>query len=543
MPLLDNAAAAAAAADCRTDGHAEAPHRAEAHVEGNGGVGSALREHEPRGLTFLDDEGLAEMRAAFERAGWLVVDVPRLEPWARGSLAERIDDAVEDALATRSAPGPGVESASDQEAALGDQLFRARRTGATGVAIVLGSLASLADASGAVSPTDCAAIRFLAVAAVERPLCVVLRAKDAALSGYGDPAPLRDVLSSSGSSGSSRSSRSSRSPHAPAATGPSYPPAAAGERRAPAIAPSALAPSSPLPSAALRRAEDHSVAFAHTAGASVASGEESWRNWTLQLTAARGPQPLAAFERLFAESYMPLANALAQGLDDPRARAAHDEFRAAFMRSYTDAFPTFASTTKRPRMVLDAYDAAARTARLHSARSTRLLLVDAMRWDVSRLVASRVGTKLGERAALTDELILWSALPTTTMRQLETLARGVEAIRAPADLDAETEPTRGRTAEYIRRLRVGPREIHKLDLVQARIQSARGNVLRALPEIAESTADAIVRHAETLPPHTLLFVFGDHGFAIDRAGVAREGGASPEEVLVGAFALLVGDVH
>jgi hypothetical protein len=166
-----------------------------------------------------------------------------------------------------------------------------------------------------------------------------------------------------------------------------------------------------------------------------------------------------------------------------------------------------------------------------------------MRWDVSRLVAARVATKLGARAALTDELLLWSALPTTTMRQLETIARGVEAIRAPADLDADAEPTRGRTAEYVRRLRVGPREIHKLDLVQARIAGARGGVLRALPEIAEVTADVVARHAETVPPHTLLFVFGDHGFTIDRGGNAREGGASPEEVIVGAFALLVGDVH
>jgi hypothetical protein len=38
-------------------------------------------------------------------------------------------------------------------------------------------------------------------------------------------------------------------------------------------------------------------------------------------------------------------------------------------------------------------------------------------------------------------------------------------------------------------------------------------------------------------------VTGDHGFAVDRTGSAREGGATPEEVLVGAFALLVGDVH
>jgi hypothetical protein len=501
----------------RDDAMAGARSDTQGDIEGAREDRHAIAELELKGVLFLDDEDVTEARAAFERSGSLVVEVPRLEPWARGSLAERIDDAIEDALALRSAQGPGVESAGDRESALGDQLFRARRHGATGMAIVLGSLASLADAKGALSPADCAAVRFLAAAATDRPLCVVLRAKDASLGGYGDPAPLREVL-------------------------------------LPPSEPSRERPQRPAPAPVARRADD-SLAAAdrphagrqpiaqHIAGASVARGEEAWRNWTLQLTAARGPQPLAALERLFAESYMPLANAVAQGLDDPRARAAHDEFRAAFIRSYTDAFPTFASTTKRPRMVLDAYDAAARTARLHSARSTRLLLVDAMRWDVSRLVASRVATKLGERAALTDELVVWSALPTTTMRQLETLARGVEAIRAPAELDAETEPTRGRTAEYIRRLRVGPREIHKLDLVQARIQAARGNVLRALPEIAESAADAIVRHAETLPPHTLLFVFGDHGFTIDRAGVAREGGASPEEVLVGAFALLVGDVH
>jgi hypothetical protein len=42
---------------------------------------------------------------------------------------------------------------------------------------------------------------------------------------------------------------------------------------------------------------------------------------------------------------------------------------------------------------------------------------------------------------------------------------------------------------------------------------------------------------------TRLYVFSDHGFTIDRSGSARSGGASPEEVLVGAFALLVGDVH
>jgi hypothetical protein len=275
----------------------------------------------------------------------------------------------------------------------------------------------------------------------------------------------------------------------------------------------------------------------------VAEPEETWRAWTLQLAAARGPQPLSALEKLFTESYVPLSNALAAGLDDPRAKSAHDEFRQTFARGYADAFATFAATTKRPRMVLDVHDVAARIARLHGARSTRLLLVDGMRWDVSRLVEQHLGARLGSRAAITDEILLWSALPTTTMRQLETIARGVDALRAPADLDPDGDLPRGRTAEYIRRLRVGPREVHKLDLVEARLLGSRGTALRSLPAIAEVTAEVIARHAETLAPHTLLFVFGDHGFTIDRSGTAQQGGASPEEVLVGAFSVLVGDVH
>jgi hypothetical protein len=277
----------------------------------------------------------------------------------------------------------------------------------------------------------------------------------------------------------------------------------------------------------------------------VVTREEPWRSWTLQLSAAKGPQPLAVLERLFAESYMPLCNAIARGLDDPRARAAQEEFRTAFAKSYTDAFPTLAVSAKRPRMVLDVHEVAARAARLHGARCARLLLVDGMRWDLSRLIEQQAAAMLGPKASITDELVLWSALPTTTIRQLETIARGLDALRAPAPLDdlSDFDPLRGRTADYIRRVRVGPRELYKLDLVQARLQAAGADVPLALPEIAEAAAEVVARHAETLAPRTLLFVFGDHGFIVDRKGYASHGGASPEEVLCGAFGLLVGDVH
>ena len=298
----------------------------------------------------------------------------------------------------------------------------------------------------------------------------------------------------------------------------------------------------------------------------MAQPTDGWRSLTLQLAAARGPQSLSALERIFCQSYMPLGNAIENGLDDPRATHAHDEFRRTFEKSYTDACPMFAVTGKRPKMVLDAPDIAGRIARLHGARATQLLLVDSMRWDVGVMVRQRLVALLEGRASLTDELLLWSALPTTTARQLETLARGIDALRAPPSPDEgdQTESLRGRSAEIVRRLRIGRRDLFKLDLLESQRRVGRDTETTessesriALSELADSVARVIARHAETLAPRTLLFVFGDHGFVQHarprhavRVQTTSEGsaagsaaGATPEEVLVPAFAFLFGDVH
>jgi|CZKU01.1.fsa_nt_gi hypothetical protein len=495
-------------------------------------------------------------------AGLIVVEVEGIGPSARGRLADVLDDALEQELAARGATGPGLTSASDRDAALSDQLFRARRLGAPGLAIVLGPLRAAANAVGALEPEDSATLRFLASATAERPVVLILDERDARTGGYAEPVPLAELLGNGVRQASlnadvpARDSSPTFSPTFSPTPEPAFvlPPTASYATEHAQAFEKAIEPTTEPETAHARApafepaiepepAPERRPVYANTAGASVVDREDPWRAWTLQLVAARGAQPLAALERLFTDSYMPLANALGAGLDDARARGAADEFRAAFSRSYSEAFPTFSATAKRPRMVLDVHESAGRIARLHGARSTRMLLVDAMRWDVARLVQARLVARLGERAVLTDEVLLWSALPTTTMRQLETIARGVDALRSPGEIDADAEPPRGRTAEYVRRLRVGPREVHKLDVIEARLQGARGNVWRALPEIAEATAEAIARHAETLAPNTLLFVFGDHGFTIDKTGTARQGGPSPEEVLVGAFAFLVGDVH
>ncbi len=289
-----------------------------------------------------------------------------------------------------------------------------------------------------------------------------------------------------------------------------------------------------------------------TVGVPVAGPSDAWRAWALALSATRGPLPLPAFEKLFAESYMPLANAIASGLDDPRALRAHDEFGRAFERAYLDGSATFGVTTRRPRMVMDAFDLALKHARAHNARTTQVLLVDSLRFDLGAHARDAVARLAAGRASLANESLVWSAMPTTTVRQLETLARGVDALRAPAQGEPPPESLRGRTAEHARRLRVGSRELFKLDVVPsllAQMASARSFtsegdlVTSAFPKVGEAVGEAIVRHIASLAPRTLLYVVGDHGFTVDRRGRLSHGGASPEEVLVPAQAWLIGELH
>lgn len=280
-----------------------------------------------------------------------------------------------------------------------------------------------------------------------------------------------------------------------------------------------------------------------TAGVAVSGPNDAWRTWAIALAAARGPQPLSNFERLFAESYVPLANAIASGVDDTRAVRSYEEFRRTFERSYTDASATFALTNRRPKLVMDAFELAAKQARLHNARSAQVVIVDSLRFDLGCAMREHLTVQATGLATLTAESLLWSVLPTTTIRQLETIARGMDAIRAPAAIEEPAESLRGRTAEMIRRIRVGSRELFKLDVVPAMLDAQGREHVPSFEEIAETVGDLLLRHIKQQAPRTLVYVVGDHGFTLDRRGQIRTGGASPEEVLVPAQAWLVGDVH
>ncbi|KYF66147.1 hypothetical protein BE15_00945 [Sorangium cellulosum] len=273
-----------------------------------------------------------------------------------------------------------------------------------------------------------------------------------------------------------------------------------------------------------------------------------WRALAVELDNARGPKPVRVIEQLFATHYTPLLGATLAGETDAAVRGVVDGWRTSFEHSYREAFSALRVTGKRPPMVFDAPDMAARLARLNGARGVKLLLVDAMRFDLGERVAAHLKELMMDRAILVERSILWAALPPTTSAQISLLARGPDGLReAMPPSEAEPAIARGRAVATLRRERVGSRELMKLDLVEARLRAAGPPFAERIEAIAEEVADVVARFMDSLPPRTLLLVFGDHGFRMtgdgNMTGPASQGGGSPEEVLVPAQAWLVGGVH
>jgi hypothetical protein len=306
---------------------------------------------------------------------------------------------------------------------------------------------------------------------------------------------------------------------------------------------------SPPPVAELPEPEEPPAPRATRAARRVADAAE-WRTHAIELDKARGPKPVATIERLFATRYMPLLGAVARGEVDNAVRGVVDAWRMNFEHSYREAFAALRVTGKRPPMVFDAPDIAARVGRLNGARAIKLLLVDAMRHDIGERVAERLHERLTGRAVCIERILLWSAIPTTTPTQLALLARGQDGLRdAEPASEPDTEIVRGRAVSTLRRERLGSREVMKLDLCEARLRNAGPAYDDRLDAIADEVTPIVVKYVETLPPRTLLFLFGDHGFRLPASadgrmtGPAAQGGVSPEEVLVPGQAWLVGGVH
>ncbi len=276
----------------------------------------------------------------------------------------------------------------------------------------------------------------------------------------------------------------------------------------------------------------------------------TYRNYALDLDAAKGPKPVAVIEKLYAQRYVPLLAAAHRGELDGAALSIAESWRASFAESYENAFASMRATGKRPTMVMDAPDVATRVARLASARSIKLVLVDSMSFDLGERVQQLISRALDKRAVLVESSTLWSALPTRSYAQMHLLAKGPEGLKDPVTgPPSEPDVTRGRALTTLRRERCGTRELMKLDLVEARLRVQGPGYDERLDALAGEVADALVKFMETLPPRTLVYIFGDHGFVLGAGsngwatGTASQGGASPEEVLVPGYGFLVDAVQ
>ncbi len=294
-----------------------------------------------------------------------------------------------------------------------------------------------------------------------------------------------------------------------------------------------VAQASPLEAPAAA-AEAHDAELSHERFLHAAT----YRAYAVELDAARGPRPVAAIEKLFVDRYLPLLGAVARGEADQGVRGVVEAWRQSFAQSYTEAFSTLRVTGKRPTMVFDAPEVASRVARLSSARSTKLVLVDSMSFELAERVTKQLSDRLGKRAALVDRTVLWSALPTRTPTQLHLIDRGPEGLKDPPPSSVEPDVSRGRNVSTLRRDKIGSREIYKLELVEARLRGPGGDYDSRLDGIATEIADVLAKLIDSLPPRTLVYVFGDHGFVLSpgmngyATGPSVQGGASPEEVLV-----------
>jgi hypothetical protein len=251
---------------------------------------------------------------------------------------------------------------------------------------------------------------------------------------------------------------------------------------------------------------------------------------------------------MFVSSYTPLREAYIRNIAGPEAKTALKTFRDSFSHSYSEAFDALRVRGKRPTMVLDTPEIAQRIGRLHGARSTQLVLVDGMRFDIGLRIQDRLRLLARGQASLAERLLLWSALPTTTDIQLTLIGKGPAGLREPVQgSDAPIVVARGKNANTLRRIKAGHKELTKLDTIEARLSEPGKSEAARLDEIADEVAGAMQDYFAKLPPRTLVMMFGDHGFVLDPldGGTSRGrcGGSSPEEVLVPAFAWLVGSVH
>ncbi len=481
----------------------------------------------PGAVRMLLPRQLAGAAAELEEARYVVARIV-VTPALRGRLGPAVQEALEGALATRGAMPSSLADDAAPDVYLSEALLRSRALEAPGLALAMPGVHALSGPNGELEPGDERVVRAWLEASQREPVALLFERADGKVTVTTSIA----LEMFAGSAGEPE-------PQASRPSGVWTKPASDQGTEPPRVERPVLTPVPP-------RARQTELGLPPER---IVDGAR-WRNLASELASAKGPRPPKQIEDLFRTHYVPLLGAGMRREIDGATRNVVGAWAASFEHSYLEAFPALRASGTRPTMVLDAPQLAARLTRLNGARSTQLLLIDSMRFEVGEQIATRLEALLAGHAILVDRMLLWSALPTVTPMQLTLLAKGPEALREEVvQEDPDLDVSRNRAVGTIRRMRIGSRDLLKLDLIEARVRSHGPTLDERVVAIADEVAPIVAELAKTMAQRTLLFMFGDHGFrmepgrAQDTTSAAEQGGASPEEVLVPAYAWLVGGVH
>jgi hypothetical protein len=323
----------------------------------------------------------------------------------------------------------------------------------------------------------------------------------------------------------------------------------------PSDPPAAAAPEiTPAPSAAASPVEAETSAAATTAAqttvtaAELAEQQRRCAAWLAQLQSMHGPKQHASIERAFLSAYVPLAREVATGKAPPEIRPAVEAWAEGFAHSYASAFKTLnahASGARRPTMVRDIFEVAQRWLNQYRARNFQILLVDSMRFDLGQRLNEAIEERLGGQGVCRDQALLWAALPSNSVAQR--LAESAPGHPAPSGKPTTSLETRNAASGSIETLRVGSRELFRIDRLSDDLSRPGELEAPRLERLASQLAEIVVPWLQTRAPDTLVVLFGDHGFhwqAGERGtSAAQRGGALPEQVLVPASAWLLGSAR
>lgn len=494
----------------------------------------------------------------------VVVALPDPRREHTGGLEAFVLDAIELELERRGAAPLGWQREECLEAKLGDQLYRTRLLGAGGLALRFSRLDALADTSGQLNADDSDTLRQLLALAEREPLQLFLPEPAAALLVVGEPRRLSDWLTAGSRAGSVAAIEYE----------PSNP---IGESRlvstpgpdlwAPPSVDAFVVPPTPsdvdqdLPSPASSDpftdstlgSGDHSEPVAEAdadtnspgLAPSLQAAPQNQRcvAWMAQLQNMSGPKVHGSVERAFLTAYLPLSREVATGRAPRETQGVVEKWAEGFAHSYATAFKGLNLRAKRPKMVRDVVDVGVRWLGQHRARQCQLLLVSGMRFDLGQHLNEEIERRLPGRAVCADQAILWAALPSNG----ESQHVGDAPARSARPAGRMGSDGATLSASAIESLRIGTRELFRLDQLSSDLAKPGEAEAVRLPRLATALAEHVVPWMNEQPPETLIVIFGDHGFhwqaTENGTSAAQRGGALPEQVLVPASAWLVGEAR